>query len=176
MSEVPFVTIDVEKLKESSEDVIAKLEQLGVNVEKEFDVALAQVAEDILSDATAKAPIDEGHLRAAAQTVGPYKDAQETVVLIGFNIVYARIRDKGGVIRPVRAKALFIPLRKGVRPGQPGLTLGVDFQLVPGPMTNKTEVRQTGTGYLTLTFEARAPRASADVGKILRAWLVDASE
>lgn len=42
---------------------------------------------------------------------------------------YARIRELGGEIRPFRAKFLFVPLRRDVRPNQPGLVFGRDFVL-----------------------------------------------
>ena len=42
---------------------------------------------------------------------------------------YARMRERGGVIVPFRAKRLFIPLKPDVRPKQKGLIFGVDFVL-----------------------------------------------
>jgi hypothetical protein len=58
--------------------------------------------------------------------------------------VYARMRERGGVIVPFRAKFLFVPLRPDVRPNQPGLVFGRDFVL-------SKRVVQKGTHVMELT-------------------------
>lgn len=170
-----FIELDVKGLAAQAAKVAENMEQAGDFAEKAFDKALAGVAEKILGDAQEAAPEGKGVLRGSGTTVGPEHVGTEISVLIGFNLVYARIRDQGGVIRPVKAKALFIPLRDGVRPGQPGLKLGVDFQLVPGPMTRKTEVKQEGNQYLTGTFEKHRGTVGLEVGRLMRAYLTEGS-
>jgi HK97 gp10 family phage protein len=64
------------------------------------------------------------------------KGRKEVVGQVGTKVKYAAIHEFGGEIRPVRAKALFVPLREGVEPGQSDLVFGVDFiltQLVKMP-------------------------------------------
>lgn len=109
--------------------------------------AIVEYAQKFIAKAQNRAPVGEGMLRGSA-TVVPTTDATgETVgVVAGFNIVYAHMRDVGGVIRPVRAKALFIPLRKGARPGDKSLKWGVDFVLAQ-------VVVQKGNLYFSLTVD-----------------------
>jgi hypothetical protein len=174
-TEKAFVSIDTSRLNSDIQATIAGLEAAGESVQERFKQSMLQVAEDILSQAQEKAPHGDGTL-AGSGTVVDAGVGEEVLILVGFNLVYAHIRDQGGVIRPVKAKALFIPITKGARPGMPGLKLGVDFQLVPGPMTHKTEVRQEGNRYLTATFEHRQGTFGLDVGKILRGFLLEDGE
>ena len=169
----PFITMDIGKLQASIRDTVKGLEAAGADAEKTFEQALHAYAEDVLSEAQARAPVGRsGELRGSGTVVpgvGAGHDGDGLVVFVGFNKVYARMRDQGGTIVPVRAKALFIPLRDGVRPGQPGLEWGVDFVLAQ-------VVHQTGNGYLTGTFNRRKGSAAADIGKIFKVfWAEDAA-
>jgi hypothetical protein len=170
-----FVEIDTSRLNSDIRSANAALEAAGENAVEKFRLSMLQVADDVLAEAQEKAPHGDGALAGSGQVVDASK-GEEVLILVGFNIIYAHIRDQGGVIRPVKAKALFIPLTKGAKPGMPGLVLGVDFQLVPGPMTHKTEVRQEGTRYLTATFEARQGTFGLEVGKVMQGFLVEAPE
>lgn len=167
-----FVSLDVSGLAAQAQKCIDGIEGAGRLAEEAFDRALAQVAEDILGDMQDAALAGKGDLRGAATTVGPSKDGLDTVILIGFNLIYAAIRDQGGDIYPDKARALFIPLREGAMPGDPGLKMGEDFITVPGPMTRKNHVHQTGNGYVTLTFERRKGAVGLEVGKLMNAFLV----
>lgn len=120
---------------------------------------------DIVNIARDRAPAGEtGDLRASGIVEQPIFTKGMVIVNAGFNVVYARVRDEGtgylpgGVIRPVRAEALFIPLRSGVHPFDRGLKWGIDFVLAK-------EVRQEGNRYWTGTLEDFMPQASRIVGR-----------
>ena len=161
----PFISINLGKFRTSLEGVRRRLQVTGERAILALRQALFEVANDMIAEAQQKAPVGEGRLRESATVEEPVLEGTLISVVAGFNVVYARIRDQGGIIRPVRAKALFIPLKRGVRPGQPGLVLGEDFQLVPGPMTRKDHVEQKGTGYLTTTVAARVPTLADVIGQ-----------
>jgi phage gpG-like protein len=44
-------------------------------------------------------------------------------------VVYARIHEFGGVIKPKKAKMLFIPIKRGVKKWSKGMKFGVDYVL-----------------------------------------------
>lgn len=155
----PFITIDANRVQADISKVKKTLTGLTRGVVEALDLAMFQYGEDILDEATQKAPIGQtGDLRASGDVVSAEEGQATRVVYVVFNIIYARIRDQGGTIRPVRAKRLFIPLRDGVRPGQPNIKFGVDFVLAK-------EVTQKGNGYLTATFDARKVNAEQMIGK-----------
>jgi hypothetical protein len=140
-------TIDVSAFRKSIGLVRKNLKMFEWAFKLAIYQAIKEYAEKFLAKAQNRAPAGEGNLRGSA-TVIPESDVSgETVgMTAGFNIVYAHIRDVGGEIRPVRAKALFIPLRKGARPGDKSLKWGVDFVLA------KLAV-QKGNLYFSLTVD-----------------------
>lgn len=161
----PFITIDGNRIRADLKKVGVVLNGLTESIKKATAQAMVEFMNDVQADAQQKAPIgDTGDLRASATTTDPAPDGEGIVVYTVFNIVYAAMRDQGtkglpgGVLKPVRARRLFIPLRKGVRPGQPGLVMGVDFVLAK-------EVRQKGNGYLTATFNERKVNAGQLIGQ-----------
>jgi hypothetical protein len=165
MPKKPFISIDVGRVKADLVKAGKVLEGLDESIERALRQAMVEYMNDVQADAQQKAPIgDTGDLRASATTTDPIEEGNGVVVFTAFNLVYAALRDQGtkglpgGVIRPVRAKRLFIPLRKGVRPGDPNLIRGVDFVLAK-------EVRQQGNGYLTATFNERKVNAAQLIGQ-----------
>ena len=140
-------SIDIAAFNKSIRQVRKNLKMLEWAFKLAVYQAIKEYAEKFIAKAQARAPAGEGNLRGSA-TVVPTTDATgETVgVVAGFNIVYAHMRDVGGTIKPVRAKALFIPLRKGARPGDKTLKWGVDFVLAK-------VVVQKGNLYFSLTVD-----------------------
>ena len=80
-------------------------------------------------------------------------------------VPYARIHEFGGVIRPKKAKALFVPLRRGVVAGMPGLVHGVDFVLA-----KKVTIPQRS--YLRKALDENRPKILEAVGTELARRLI----
>lgn len=160
-----FITVDDKALRANLQAAERNLRKFGEQFARATSQAMIEQMEDWVSQGALAAPVEEGTLRASGTTTGPTRQGDEVVVTGGFNVAHATIRDQGGVIKPVRAKALFIPLRKGARPGDKSLKLGVDFMLIPGPTTNKTEVRQRGTHYFSGVIEKEKARAAANIAR-----------
>jgi len=165
MPKKPFISIDIGRMRADLKKVGVVLDGLDESIDRAMKQAMVEYMNDVQADAQQKAPIgDTGDLRASATTTDALQEGNGVVVFTAFNIVYAALRDQGtkglpgGVIRPVRAKRLFIPLRKGIRPGQPNLIRGLDFILAK-------EVRQSGNGYLTATFNERKVSAGQLIGQ-----------
>ena len=72
--------------------------------------ALYLLANDWLAAMQGRAAVRTGALRAAGDVLEPEINGSTIVVEFGFNIRYARIRNQGGIIKPVRARMLAIPL------------------------------------------------------------------
>lgn len=175
-----LISIDEQLLNASIRKAIKGLDLTEKVILDARDRALALWSEQILGEAVERAPVgvgaggestsaSPGSLRMSGTVDGPNPLADGIEFLIGFDKPYAAMRDKGGTIRPRTAKALFIPLRQGVRPGEPGLKQGVDFILVPGPMTNKQFVTQTGNEYLSGLLPIKAASAPRDIGRLMEA-------
>jgi hypothetical protein len=120
--------------------------------------AMMEYGEDTLAEATQRAPHDEGALRASGLVDGPHNTTEGKEVIIAFNKEYAAIQDVGGIVRAKRAKALFIPLRKGATPGDPSLIMGEDFWLQPS-------VEIKGNKYLTGIIEDRTRKMAPALAK-----------
>lgn len=158
-------SVDASALRRS---VQAGARRLGAT-EKALTAAINQAiilyVEDFLSEAQQRAPVKTGALRAAGTIDGPHEIGDGIEVFLGFNEEYARIQDLGGDIRPVRAKALFIPLREGVRPLKKGdprratQKFGVDFVLAQ-------KVTLKGSQYLTGLMPERAAKAPEAIGSV----------
>lgn len=175
MAELPFISIDVGALNTSIRASVKGIKGALDVYRESVGLALAQYAEFFLSKSGPKIRSSgrrgsgsAAPLRDSGVVFGPDETADGVSVTVGYNKVYATIRDQGGIIRPVRAKSLFIPLRPGVRPSKGGdktFKLGIDFVLVPGPTTRKTFIKQVGNRYFTSTVEELAPQAEEAVGK-----------
>lgn len=163
----PFIALEIPNLSAQMAGLEEGIRSAGARAEEALKRGMTDYAEDMLAEAIDRAPVGSGELRGSGTTVGPEQDGTEISVYIGFNKVYARMRDLGGIIRPVRAKALFIPIREGVRPGQPGLVWGEDFVLTQ-------LVQQKGNKYLTGTLERRKGTAAATIARVMKAYLVEA--
>lgn len=169
-SKKPFIQFDKEAFAKSLSGVKTKISDFEGRYKEAVTQATVQYAEHFLSEAQKRAPAGEGPLRASATVIDPLDQGDTILVRAGFNLIYAAYQDQGtkglpgGVLKPVRAKALFIPLRKGVRPGDPDLVRGVDFVLAK-------EVRYKGTGYFTLTLEEMKPLAAQAIGEQVLAIL-----
>jgi len=78
---------------------------------------LNQQLQEILIDATLlaeriakqNAPVDQGTLR---NSITHYIDNQNLTSIIGSNLIYALPQEKGAIIKPVKAKQLWIPIGK----------------------------------------------------------------
>lgn len=180
---MPVISLNVSRLKKDIRKVNGNLEKVKRLIPQALGLAMAQYMEHVVSLAQAKAPVgNSGDLRGSNFVTEPTVEGGTVSIDGGFNIKYARMRDRGGIIRPVRAKALFIPLRPGAVPVRgkaaqkaSGQVLGRDFQLVPGPLTRKRVVRQKGNRFWTSTLEETIPEAPKRVGdqamNIIRARL-----
>lgn len=154
----PFVEFDLGKLKATTAEAVKALDNAGEKQVESFKQAMGEYSEDILAEAMQKAPVETGGLKGAGTVVGPEIEGDAIVYYVAFNKVYARIQDLGGEIKPKRARALFIPLVPGVRPGQKGLIEGIDFVLAK-------RVVLKGNRYLTGTVQGRVPTAAEMIGK-----------
>ncbi len=123
------IKLDLREFQRSQRRAIRELRKLGRSFPDIVAQALVQYGEFILAEATFRAPVDTGALAASGIVTDPVVIDDEIIVIVGFNKVYAAIQNEGGTIRPVRAMALFIPLRKGVVAGDTNLEFGVDFVL-----------------------------------------------
>lgn len=155
----PFVEMNLGLIKSGIEKTKQGFEAGKEKAIGALSQAMGEYSEDTLSEAQSKAPVGKtGDLKASGTTLGPERQGEAIVCLVSFNKIYARIQDLGGDIKPVRAKALFIPLRDNVRPGQPGLIFGIDFVLAK-------KVTLKGNRYLTGTIEGRVPTATELLGR-----------
>lgn len=100
---------------------IQKLKNMSVK-NATADRMVKFAAEKVLADMTDKVPVDFGDLRNSSyikKTLNQKSD--RNAYIVGFNKNYAKQMDTGfekNVIRPVKAKALYIPItRKGKRTG-----------------------------------------------------------
>ena len=152
------ITLDTALLAKEARKLdieLGRLEQIGIEAQAR---AIHEYGEDWLSDAIKRAPVKTGALRAAGDVTSPEDVGDGTRVRLGFNIVYAAIQDKGGIIKPVRAKMLFIPLVEGATPGDPDLVWGKDFVLVD-------QVELKGNQYLTGQIPDRQENMAPAVGR-----------
>ncbi len=157
-------SIDTRALRRSVAKGIRDLKVTEKETMEAMNEAVVKYAEDTLSEAAQRAPSGNGALVSSATIDGPHQISDGIEVFVGFNLVYARIQDLGGTIRPVRAKALFIPLRKGVRPirekddpRRKTQKFGVDFVFA-----QKAVIK--GNRYLTGLMPERAANAAPAVG------------
>lgn len=190
----PFITMQAGNIAAQVSPILRAMDTIQAKVVAAASRALDLVAEDMLAQAKAAAPVDQGTLQASGTTEPIVLEGTELVKRWGFNSRYARMRDQGGVIEPVNGSMLAIPLsdvaKRLTSPlEQQDLDLvplngrlflverlpaGGDFQaehlsafhwmLVP-------RVEQEGNGYVTKTVEARrddVPRVVAEhVGKAI---------
>jgi hypothetical protein len=152
-----FIEVDRRELDRSIAAATKGLNVLEEEVEYAIEAAMLEFSNDMLSEARQRAPIRDGFLRQSGAVDGPTRTPDTIRFDIGFNIEYARIQDLGGDIFPDKAKMLFIPLRPGVRPGEPDLEFGEDFVL-----TRKVTLK--GNRYLTGIIPERASSAARIVG------------
>ena len=114
MSEIGFNERDVNEL-------MRKINSLKIDKAKAAKI-VQFAGEKVLADMTDKVPVDFGDLRNSSFLKKQLATKPEkATVRIGFNKNYAKQMDTGfekRIIRPVRAKALYIPItRKGKRTG-----------------------------------------------------------
>ncbi len=157
MAEQPFFDMDDRAIGREVARLDKSLDLAGRDFERGAELALVQYAEDTLSEAQMRAPHKTGLLRGSASVDVEKRDGQ-TTVWMSFNTPYSHIQDEGGEIRPVRADALFIPLRDGVVPGDPNLEFGTDFVLAK-------KVTIKGNQYLTGLIPERSRAMPKAVGR-----------
>lgn len=157
-SKEKLIAIDLATFGKTLSGAARYLTSARAILEEAAGLATAQFGEFLLGEAGEKAPVDRGGLRESHMLEGPVREGDLWIVFAAYNIVYARMRDIGGEIKPVRAKALFIPLREGARPGDPTLVWGVDFVLAK-------KVKQTGNRYWSATLDEFVPDANTLIGK-----------
>ena len=167
----PFIALDVKALVNSIKETRKGFSITAALVREAMGKGMAMVMEELGEDAKAHAPHRDGGLNNRWQTNVEMNDNGNLLIgTCGFNIVYANVRDigtahlPGGQIRPVRAKALFIPLRKGARPGDKSLVRGVDFVLSGG-------VTQKGNRFWTNAKRRAERSASSKFAKALAGLL-----
>lgn len=143
----------------------ADLQRLADKIDDITANAMKQFAENLVGEAGARAPIKSGDLRASGFVDEPRIVGDGIIVAAGFNKVYAHIQDVGGIVRPVKAGALFIPLRAGVYPIKgkrarkaAGFKYGVDFILAK-------EAKLVGNQYWTGTLQQFIPEAATLIGR-----------
>jgi len=169
--------VDTKVLKDTANAVTKGIAQGKAAAMLAMRQAMAQYAEHFLSIAKERAPKDKGDLASRGQVVEQRDETQLTVAfIVGFNIVYAAIRDQGGVIRPVHARALFIPMREGVRPVKgkaaqkaSGNKWGVDFVLAG-------QVVQQGNRYFSSTVDQAKRDAAPKISKRAREIFAELSK
>lgn len=164
----PFIEINGKRIRTDITKIQKVLNASVQEMQAALQTATENFGEFILSRSLPKTPKDTGALRASAGVTDGELTADGVVVFVFYNIVYAKIRDQGGIIRPFppgrpgrsgKGKGkLFIPLRKGVVPGQPGLVFGKDFVLA-------AEAKQKGNQYLSGTLQQVQPQASQLIGQ-----------
>lgn len=171
----PFISMDIKRFNLDLKKVMSRNRAWGRLSAGAAGTALLRYAEHVMGEAQRRAPIGTGHgnkfgvaspnpgrLRESMTVVGPFRTGGSVEVFGSFNVPYSRIQDEGGTITPKTGRFLFIPLRAGVRSGDPNAVRNVDFILAK-------KVTIPGTGYLTKTVREMAPQASAFVGRQFRA-------
>jgi hypothetical protein len=191
----PFVTMEAGNITAQIQAANAAIDRVGAEVIQAAGSALDLLAEDMLAQAQAAAPVDQGRLQESGTTEPLVLEGKDLVKRWGFNLAYARIRDQGGTIRPKKAGGMLaIPLSDVAKKLASPLEQN-DLDLVPlngrlflverlaggGTFEAKhlnafhwmlvPEVTQQGNGYVTKTVDARradVPRVVAEhVGKAI---------
>ena len=163
--EESFISINKKALKSEVKKASDQIGELGRRYLRAAAQAMLEFTLDTLSIAQERTPIREGRLRESAEIGDVFLSPDFFSIQGGFNLVYAAAQDLGAIIRPVTARALFIPLIDGATPGDPTLKLGVDFMLVPGPTTKKDFVEIPGNLYLTGIMPERNAILTQAVGR-----------
>lgn len=83
-----------------------KLVKRRDEIEGDIRTAFMRSMEDTVGDARENAPFDEGPLAASITWRWVSDKSDELKAIFGSALRYARMREKGGVIVPVRAKRL----------------------------------------------------------------------
>jgi hypothetical protein len=106
----PFITMDVGHLT-------ADLAKIGENLDAAAELAIAGAkkamtlfAEDLVAEAQGNIQNQSGGLADSATVEDVVVTSEALEISFGFNKEYARQRDLGGAIVPVKAKMLAIPL------------------------------------------------------------------
>lgn len=132
MAVKPFVTMEAGNISAQVGKVGKELDRISGDVVKAAGRALDLLAENMLSEAQAAAPVDTGRLQESGTTEPLVFEGTEIVKRWGFNSKYARIQDQGGTIVPVRAQMLSIPLSDAAKKMASPLEMGKDnLELVP---------------------------------------------
>lgn len=128
---VPFISMDVANLTQ-------QIQKVGLTLDRARDTAIAAASramdlagEAMLADAQAAAPVDSGALQASGGAEPVVLEGKELVKRWGFNSKYARMRDQGGTILPVRARMLAIPLSDEAKRKASPLEMEGRLRLVP---------------------------------------------
>ncbi len=132
MAVKPFVTMDAGNIRAQMGKVGQELDRISADVIAAAGRGLDLVAEDMLAQAQAAAPVDTGRLLESGTTEPLVIEGTTIVKRWGFNSKYARIQDQGGTIEPVRARMLSIPLSDAAKKMASPLEMGRDsLELVP---------------------------------------------
>lgn len=105
-----FITVDTGNLKAQIDRVNNQLDRAAEVAIAATERAMVEIAEDMLAKAQAKISVRSGELQASGIVLPSEIKGDEINVRWGFNKEYARIRDQGGDIVPVKAQMLAIPL------------------------------------------------------------------
>ncbi|MCE5281964.1 MAG: hypothetical protein LLG93_07660 [Deltaproteobacteria bacterium] len=189
----PFITIDDKAVSVGIHATMAAIEKQGAVAVAAVRYALAQFADKIAMESGPKVPVGLSRgsgsgLRGSWAATDPVMESDGTMTVVcGYNTVYAAMRDQGGTIRPVRAKALFVPIKPGARPGDPNTFLIPRVGKPPLVCTRSSgkrsvnipevvavlvkSVKQKGTFYFTSTVEALRPQAPEMIGRLMAAYV-----
>lgn len=173
----PLISVDRDRLRLDLRKLERQFGRYAEHIDEAAAIAISRFAEHLIGRASAKAPTGRTGLLKASAFVGQAVINDEGVASVpaGFNIIYARIQDRGGIVRPTGRPSevtgkpttrLFIPLRDDpfVLPGNPGLKRGVDFVLA-------RQARIPGSGYWTNTLRDRIPKATKFMGPLINRLL-----
>ena len=110
MESKPFLSFNFGKFKAGISSSKLGLRAAQTRLLEAVKKALYLLANDWLAAAQSRAAVVTGALRGSGDVLDPEVQGTTVLVEFGFNIKYARQRNRGGTIVPVKGKLLAIPL------------------------------------------------------------------
>lgn len=170
---------EVEIIVEGANELIAALDTMpDITADKLFR-SMLKAGEVLRGEIVQAAPIDKGALRRSFKTSPVIKGASELSVVVGSDLVYARIQDEGGEIRAIKAKNLAIPLTKKAKKMSPRdwpenqlhFAMSKDKRKFLFDAQNRLQyklqksVKLKGSGYISKGTKAATPMITKIIGK-----------
>ncbi len=162
----PFWIFDVGKFSTSVKQAKLGLAKAEERLKAAVGHGLVLLAEDWIAAAQQRAAVRSGDLRGSADVVGPTVNGTEVSVEFGFNLRYARFRNFGGTIKPIKARMLAIPL-KPVLTGR-----GVARYSSPREQNDLFVIKLAGKIYLARKRWKRKPKGLPAWQNIELDWLL----